>query len=530
MKLAYKWQAAIITALGLFMAVLDNTIVNVALQYMRRDFQTSQSTIEWVVTGYFLSQAAVIPAIGYLSDRIGSKTVFLAALAMFTLGSGLCALAPNEGFLIAFRVFQGLGGGALFPVAFAITFRVFSPEERGPASAVIGVPVLLAPVFGPTVGGLLTKYFDWRAIFTVNLPIGVIVFILGLVLLRGHAQEIAAGDELAPNQQKGFDFVGLTLAILGTVALVYGINEAGTYTISDLHVWPAGAAGAVLLLGFVLYELRRSDPVMDVRLFRNYSFTIANVLTWALSAFLFGSLFLLPIFFENVQGRDALGTGLILGIQGIGSIVGVIAAGRLYNAIGPRPIIVIGLVLVTIATFGFINLTPGTDPSTLWPWLVIRGLGFGMSNIPLQTLALASISNQAMAKASSLVNVTRQIFSAIGLSALITYLTNQGASHAGAVQQTFVTTQAATAQANCAAQLGNNPTAIQACVQQAGQAYVSAHAVTMALNDTFLVVMIGTAAGILIALFAGRDPNVERLKAAAKRGEKLEARAVVVGE
>ncbi len=530
MHLAYKWQAALITAFGLFMAVLDNTIVNVALQYMRRDFNTDQSTIVWVVTGYFLSQAAIIPAVGYLSDRIGTKTVFLAALALFTVGSGLCALAPNEAILITCRVIQGLGGGALFPLAFAITFRVFPPQERGPASAVIGVPVLLAPVFGPTIGGLLTKYFDWRAIFTVNLPLGIIVFVLALVFLRSHAQEVALGDELAANQQKGFDVIGLTLAILGTVALVFGINEAGSYDLSDLRVWPFALAGAVLLLGFVLYELRNTDPVMDVRLFRNYSFAIANVLTWALSAFLFGSLFLLPIFFENVQGRDALNTGLLLGVQGLAAIVGVILAGRLYNVLGPRPLIATGLALVTVATIGFINLSPSTDPTTLQAWLLVRGLGLGMANIPLQTLALATISNRAMGRASSLVNVTRQIFSAIGISALTAYLTHQTTNHAASVTQTFQASHLAAVQAQCAAQFGNNPAAIGACVQDAAKAYVTANAVTMGLNDTFLLVMIGTGVGVVLALFAGRDPNVQKLKDAAKRGETVEARTVVVGE
>src|SRR5579875_163024 len=223
----YKWRAAIIVALGLFMAILDNTIVNVALPAMQAAFNTDRNTIIWVVTGYFLAQAAIIPAVGYLSDRVGTKTVFLTALALFVVGSALCSFVPSAGItigstviggeklLVAFRVIQGLGGGAIFPVAFAITFRVFPPAERGPASALIGVPVLLAPVFGPTIGGYLTKYYDWPAIFKVNLPIGVVTFILGLLILRGHQKEVALGDELAASTQKGFDVLGLVLAMAG---------------------------------------------------------------------------------------------------------------------------------------------------------------------------------------------------------------------------------------------------------------------------------------------------------------------------
>jgi EmrB/QacA subfamily drug resistance transporter len=524
----YKWRAAIIVALGLFMAILDNTIVNVALTYMKQDFHTDQNTISWVITGYFLSQAAVIPVVGYLSDRIGTKTVFLMALALFTLGSGLCALAPNEGFLIACRVVQGLGGGAIFPVAFAIAFRVFPPAERGPASALISVPVLLAPVFGPTIGGLLTTYFSWRAIFTVNLPIGVVVFILGILTLRGHAKEAAMGDEVPAGMQKGFDVIGLLLAVAGTVALVYGINQSANTSFTDQGVWPFIAGGGVLLLAFIIYELRQSDPVMDMRLFTNYRFAVANLLTWMLSAFLFGSLFFLPVFFEQVQGRDALNTGLILGVQGIASIVSVIAAGLLYNRIGPRPILLVGFVLITGATIGFINLAPNTDPAALIPWLAVRGLGFGLTNIPLQTLAVATISNRAMARASSLLNVTRQIFSAVGLTLLTAYFTNQATSHATDLGTAYATANSTTLQAQCVAQVGFNPSAIHACFAQAVKTYVQQPTVqqqflTSALNDTFFVVMIGTGIAALVSIFAGRDPNVQKLKADARRAKNGEA-------
>src|SRR6266700_6913138 len=173
MTQGYRWRVAAVVALGLFMAILDNTIVSVTLPQMQKAFHTDFETITWVASAYFLAQAAVIPIVGYLSDRIGSKLVFLTALILFTLGSVLCALAPTKEALIAFRVFQGIGGGALLPIAFSIIFRIFPPTERGPATAIIGVPLLLAPAFGPTIGGYLSTTFDWSAIFIVNIPIGI---------------------------------------------------------------------------------------------------------------------------------------------------------------------------------------------------------------------------------------------------------------------------------------------------------------------------------------------------------------------
>jgi EmrB/QacA subfamily drug resistance transporter len=530
MQLAYKWRAAIVCALGLFMAVLDNTIVNVALPPMMTYFHTDQTTITWVITGYFLSQAAVIPVVGYLSDRFGEKRIFLIALASFTFGSALCAIAPNEGTLIAFRVFQGIGGGALFPLGFAITFRVFPPEERGPASAVIGIPVLLAPVFGPTVGGLLTKLFDWRAIFTINLPIGVIVFILSLLTLHSRQQDIALGAEPSPATSR-FDITGLAFSILGTISLVYGISNWSTNDFSSTNVWLFILIGALLLLAFVLTELRLSDPVMDIRLFRNYSFTVANVLTWVLSAFLFGSFFLLPAFFERVQNRDPLATGLILMAQGIGAVIGVALSGRLYNTVGPRPIIVTGLLLITLSGFGFLRLDANTPWQSLQAWLFVRGIGFGMGNIPLQTLALSQISNRAMARASSLTNVTRQIFAAVGISVLTTYLTHDAVTYFNPTKASFQNGPLKAAQQACVAHVGQNLQSVQQCVQQQAQAYVFQHTFTNALNDTFGLVLIGTLIAAGFALFIGRDPAVERVKAARANGEIIEAsRPMIAGE
>src|SRR6266851_2430418 len=186
MTKASRWRVTAVVAIGLFMAILDNTIVSVTLPQMQKAFHTDFETITWVATAYFLAQAAVIPIVGYLSDRIGSKLVFLTALTLFTVGSALCALAPTKEALIAFRVFQGIGGGALLPVAFTIIFRIFPPTERGMSTAVLGIPIMMAPAFGPTIGGYLSTSFAWNAIFTINIPIGVVALVLAILGLPGR--------------------------------------------------------------------------------------------------------------------------------------------------------------------------------------------------------------------------------------------------------------------------------------------------------------------------------------------------------
>src|SRR5260370_13281342 len=183
MTKACRWRVAAVVAIGLFIASLDNTICSVTLPQMQKAFPAEFETITWVASAYFLAQAAVIPIVGYLSDRIGSKLVFLTALTLFTAGSALCAFAPTKEALIAFRVFQGIGGGALLPVAFAIIFRIFPPTERGMANALLGIPMMMAPAFGPTVGGYLSTSFDWNAILIINGPIRVGALISSIVIL-----------------------------------------------------------------------------------------------------------------------------------------------------------------------------------------------------------------------------------------------------------------------------------------------------------------------------------------------------------
>jgi EmrB/QacA subfamily drug resistance transporter len=539
MRLDYKWQAAIVTALGLFMAVLDNTIVSVALPQMQTAFHTDFSTITWVVSGYFLAQAAVIPVTGYLSDRVGTKLVFLTALALFTVGSGLCAIAPSETWLIGFRILQGIGGGALFPMAFAIVFRVFPPTERGPASALISVPVLLAPAFGPTIGGYLTTTFDWAAIFTVNLPVGVVALILATIILRGRASELETGEEPTP-ARKHFDVAGLALAIIGFTALVYGITEASTKSWTDPVVLGFIIGGAAVLVAFAITELLVSDPVLDLRLFANYTFVISNVLQWVVAAFLFGSLFLLPYFFENVQGLTPLSAGEILISQGLSAAVATGIGGSLYNRVGPRILATIGLVLITVGSFGFTQLDATTTGASLQPWLIIRGLGLGFTNLPLQTLALSVVNNRAMARASSLVNVTRQVFGAVGVAVLTTYLTQHINDHvnpiknqlAQAAQQAFSGAPLQQAQAACVSQLGaTNQAGIQKCIEQAGQQFAQKyiptlpqfqHAAAQGFNNTFLLVVIVCGVAAVLALFVGRDPAIQAAKEAKARGETVE--------
>jgi EmrB/QacA subfamily drug resistance transporter len=509
MHLAYRWRATLVIALGLLMAILDVTIVSVVLPQIATALHAAYQTSTWIGTGYLLANAAVIPVIGYLSDRIGSKTIFLLALGFFTLGSALCAFAPSVPALIAFRVFQGIGGGALLPVGMAIIFRLFGPTERARATALLLAPVLLGPAFGPTLGGYLATAASWNAIFLINLPIGVVAFLLALLVLRGKTEEQAAiGSDKTPDTQR-FDWLGLALSMASFTALVYGFTQAGADGWGTPAVIGSLVAGSVLLVAFVLVELIVADPVLDLRLFRSYTFAIANVLAWVSSAVFFASLFLVPVFFERVQNLSALTTGEIVIAQGLAMAVGLSLGGGLYNRVGPRALATIGATLVAVSMLGFTRLTVTSTGADLQVWLILRGLGLGLFSQALQTLTVSVVSTEQMAKATSLTNSTRTVASALGVAVLTSFLTQQATTHLKAATTTCMM------QAGQRLQLA----ALHGCIGQ--------QTTTLGMNDTFFLAFIGCALCAVAALFVGRDPALQAEKAAKKRGEKGEARVPI---
>ncbi len=529
MKIPYKYAVALTAALGLFMAVLDNTIVNVALIPMANAFHTDINAVQWVITAYFLAQAAVIPAAGYLSTRLGVKRVFIACLALFTLGSLLCGLSdivrdsndnPYIGLLIFFRVVQGIGGGALFPLATAIAFSAFPPAERASSSAVVGLPVLMAPSFGPTMGGLLIDSIGWQWIFFINVPVGIIAIFL---MVRIYKTE---NEQKNPNRAGSFDFVGLTLSMLGIVALVYGFNQVsqrdpGTMTAANplgtiygwgyWEVWAWIGAGVVLLAAFLVYELRSKDPVVDLRLFKERDFTTASIMTWAMRAFVFGSFFLLPVFLQNIRNPHLSATvaGLASMPMGLASGVAVVLTGRkLYAKMGPRYLVLTGVVFMAASNFLLLGIDNNTDGWSLIPAMVLRGIGFGMSGIPLQTVALEKLKGYELPRASSLYNASAQIFSSIGIAVLTTFFVQQTTAHQPS-QAAIQATAQATARQMAPAFLASHPGLSQAAlqnspefqqqVQAAVQGQVVSQAGIPALTDVFMLVTVAMLALIFLS-------------------------------
>ncbi|MSZ96802.1 MAG: DHA2 family efflux MFS transporter permease subunit, partial [Actinobacteria bacterium] len=345
----YKWVVAVIFVVGLFMEILDTTIVNVAIPTLAHDFRVTGAGIEWVVLGYLLSIAVWIPSSGWIGDRFGTKKTFLFALFMFTLASMLCGQANSIGELIAFRLLQGIGGGMLTPVGTAMLYRAFPPEERARASTVLIIPTVVAPALGPIVGGLLIDHLSWRWIFYVNVPIGLAGFIFGALYLRESKEETAGS----------FDIAGFLLAAGGLASFLYALSQGPDKGWVSTEVLATGIGGIALLIAMVAVELRVTQPMLSLRLYRDRMFRNSNMVNTFSYASFAAFLFLLPQFLQSLLGYSALKSGLTTFPQAVGVIVTSQIVGRLYHTIGPRRLATVGLILVSVSNIPFLFITLG---------------------------------------------------------------------------------------------------------------------------------------------------------------------------
>jgi EmrB/QacA subfamily drug resistance transporter len=418
---ANRWGGLIIVVMGTFMAILDTSVVNVALPYMMSTFGVDREQIEWVATAYMLTSAVVMPLMGWLTNRMSYKALYLGCLALFTLGSAACALSWSYGSLIAFRIVQALGGGAIQPIGMAIVAELFDPHERGKALGIWGIGIMVGPAIGPTLGGYLTDTFSWRTIFSVNLPVGFLALLLGVIImspLRAHGT------------QKSFDFFGFGFLALGLVA---GLTALSNGQIKGWHSDYIHVCEALTVIGFVMFiavELAVEHPLLDLRLFilRNYGLSVPLAIIRAIG--LFGSLFLFPMFLENLMGYTPMDAGLwmIPGAAAVGVIMPL--AGWLTDRYRPSLLSALGCLLVAICLFLFSSLDPLSGWGLLVAPQVLRGVGVALMLTPLITAALNSVPPHQLPMASSFLSVSQNVGGSLGIALLNSYVTNSIQIHA----------------------------------------------------------------------------------------------------
>ncbi len=403
----HVWRIMVVVIIGAIMSVLDTTIVNVALHSLSVDLHAPLDRIQWVITGYLLSLAAVIPVTGWAVRRFGARRLYLIALVVFTAGSALCGLASTSGELIAFRVVQGVGGGMLIPIGQMMLVKAAGPRNLPRVMSAIGVPIVLAPIFGPTLGGLLLQDAGWQWIFMINVPVGFVAFALALRRLPR--------DEFGAQTAGRLDVLGLVLAAAGTVGITYGLSEsnaAGSLVAAPVLI-PV-LIGIVLLAAFVLRSRRIARPLLDVRLFANRAFSAASLVTFCLGAALFGAMILMPLYFQTVRGEDAITTGLLLIPQGVGAGLTMAVSGQATERFGAGGTSLIGGLVLAAATIPFVLITGTTSFVVIGVAMLVRGLGLGLAMMPAMTAAFSVLTREQVNDASPQLTVLQRVGGSLG--------------------------------------------------------------------------------------------------------------------
>jgi len=430
--LEQKWKILISVMFGIFMIILDATVVNVAFPTLRREFGATLADAQWVLSIYVLSLGVTTPVSGYLADRFGIKRVYLFGLAVFVVGSFLCGLAPSLGWLIAARALQGFGGGVAQPLGPAQLYRAFPPKEQGTALGYFGIVLVFAPALGPVLGGLLVDANLWRLIFFINIPVGIIGVFLGSRFLLDYRVE----------RKPAFDPLGLITAVIGFGSVLYAASIAETNGWTGTATLTAFAIGIAALIAHVVIELYVvKEPMTSLRLFRNTIFLNAALVGYVATVALFSAEFLMPVYLQAFRGRTALETGYILLAVAVTSGIATPLAGRLYDKIGPRMNLIVGFAILCINTWQLSQIEGTTPISYILFLLALRGLAVGLTLQTSFVAALSSVPLNNLPRGSSLLNSTRFVVQAVSVAALATVFSSSISADIRAQQDAMQETQ-----------------------------------------------------------------------------------------
>ncbi|MBS1849961.1 MAG: DHA2 family efflux MFS transporter permease subunit [Acidobacteria bacterium] len=419
------WVIALAVTLATFMEVLDTSIANVALPHIAGSLSAGTDESTWVLTSYLVSNAIVLPLSGWISSIIGRKRFYMGCVALFTVSSFLCGLAPNLATLIFFRILQGVGGGGLQPSEQAILADTFPPAKRGMAFAVYGVAVVMAPAIGPTLGGWITDNYTWRWIFFINIPVGILSLLLTSRLIQDPPYL-----KLKKLSELKVDYVGLGFVALGLGALQIVLDKGQRDDWFESHFIVALSVIAAASLIFVAFwEWHHKDPVIDLHLFRERTFTAANVMMFMLGFALLGSTLLLPLFMQTLLGYTAERAGMALSPGGFAIMLLMPLVGFLLGRMDARRLMVFGLVVLSFSLFHMTNFDLNVDFSTVIWARVIQAVGMAFLFVPINTAAYAYLPREKNNAASGLMNLGRNIGGSVGISVVTTMLDRRAQHH-----------------------------------------------------------------------------------------------------
>jgi len=416
----FHWVAPVLVALiGAFMSILDSSIVNVAIPTMMNVFNADPSQIQWVSTIYMLALGVVVPLSGWLGDLIGFKRLYIVSMAVFIVGSLNCTLSWNLNSLIFSRVIQAVGGGMIMPTTMAMIYRMVPRDKIGSGMGIFGIALLVAPAIGPTLGGYLVEYVDWRWIFTINLPIGVIGMLLAFFIL----------PEFKSKHPGKLDVAGAFTSASALFCLLLALSKGSDWGWGDERTILLFVASFFSFVLFIYLELTAENPLLDLRVFKYASFALANLTVIVTTVAMFSGIFFLPLFLQSIRGIGAMQTGLLMMPGALVSGLMMPFVGRLFDRVGPRPLVMVGLLTLSFVTFLFHNLNLATATATIMLWNLLRGMVMPLANMPAQTAAMVDIPTELIGRASAVTNIIGRVSSSFGIAVLTSMLTTRQIVH-----------------------------------------------------------------------------------------------------
>lgn len=474
------WLPLLVVVIGAFAAILNSSSINVALPKIMSIFGVSAEDAEWILTAYMLTSGVVIPITGYLGDRLGTKRVYLGCTAIFTLGSVLCSLAWSNGSMVAARVVQGIGGGAMMPVSMAIVYRIVPKEKIGLALGVWGMAAICGPAVGPTLGGYIVDNFNWRFLFTMNIPVGLIGLFLAYLLI----------PEGPLRKNLKFDLWGFILSAVGCFTLLLALSEGTSEGWTSYYIVTLFTFSFFALLLFVIVELSQEQPMLDLRLFKNGIFSISVSAGSLITVGLYGGVFLIPLFTQNLMLMTPYETGLLLMPAAIVTALMMPVSGFLFDRFGAKFLAVAGLSMTAWGTYEFHNLNLNTSSQSIMIYAVIRSLGMGLAMMPITTAGMNTVPVSQVGRASALNNVSRQIAGSFGIAILTAIMQNRQVFHAARLAEGISVDSASV---NIMAQLqgylsyagaGTQAKSVMLAVMSG---LVAQNSMVQAIDDTFIV-------------------------------------------
>ncbi len=499
------WLPLMVVVVGAFTAILNNSSINVALPKLMAIFGVAADEIQWVLTAYMLVSGVVIPITGFISDQLGTKRLYLIAMAVFAVGSVLCSIAWSNSSMIAARVVQGIGGGAIMPVSMAIVYSIVPREKIGMALGVWGMAAVCAPAIGPTLGGYIIDHFNWRFLFTMNIPIGLTGIILGYLLL----------PEGLPRKETKMDIWGFILATTGCFTVLLALSQGHKEGWTSFYIVSLLIVAFFSLLLFVLVELIQEQPMLNLRIFKNGVFTVSVITSSLLNIGLFGGVFLIPIFTQNLMSLTPYQTGLILMPAALVTAVMMPISGFLFDRFGAKALSLAGLIITAWGTWKLSTLNLDISNSRIILYTSIRSLGMGLSFMPITTAGMNVVPVHLIARASALSNVIRQVAASFGVAILTSAMQNRQIFHYARLSEAVSVDSAASLYLSQLQGFLAN-TAAGASAKSASLAILSnvvaGESLSRAIGDTFMIATIFIVIAIPLVFFLDKPKTTRSLE------------------